>query len=526
MNRAPHPIHQTLLFFLSVGTLSALFMLRPASWDFIEFPRWSHLFEPSEKEIKPEDISMLLAAYSDSVTSHSDHPTVSLDSLNPMPEDSVSFRGLDVLKSEPIELVVAENTDVHARYNRSPPTDIHENILLRGTPKSFELLGRFFEQLDTVVKTSSLHVLHFGDSQIEGDRMTSFIRQAWQKRWGGSGPGFLSPIPTTPSLAMKQSWSTGWKRHARYGKRDTTIGHNRYGLLASFATHATDRPEATNAWLEFRPNLASYSSTRKAEVATLLLGQTASTGTVKCYRNEQLIASLHLPDDSIHVEIQVDLMDSLQFTDSSFENIRFEFEGTVPEVDAIGFSSKSGVVVHNIGMRGSSGTLFRQLDRTQLTAQLRAQKVGLVILQFGGNAVPYIADSSAVERYGHWFASQIRLFKQILPDTPVLVIGPSDMSTKVENQFVTYPMLEMVRSALAGAAWNEDALFWDVLQVMGGKGSMAAWVTSEPPLASSDHVHFTWRGAKHIAQLLDQSIDAEWSLWKDWKNKNIENPTP
>ena len=55
---------------------------------------------------------------------------------------------------------------------------------------------------------------------------------------------------------------------------------------------------------------------------------------------------------------------------------------------------------------------------------------------------------------------------------------------------------------------------------------MAAWVTSEPPLASSDHVHFTWRGAKHIAQLLDQSIDAEWSLWKDWKNKNIENPIP
>ena len=98
MNRAPHPIHQTLLFFLSVGTLSALFMLRPASWDFIEFPRWSHLFEPSEKEIKPEDISLLLAAYSDSVISHSNDLTTPLDSLNPMPKDSLSFRGLDVIR--------------------------------------------------------------------------------------------------------------------------------------------------------------------------------------------------------------------------------------------------------------------------------------------------------------------------------------------------------------------------------------------------------------------------------------------
>ena len=110
---------------------------------------------------KPEDISLLLAAYSDSVISQTNELTTPLDSLNPMPEDSLSFRGLDVIRSEEIDATVLVNTHVHARYNRSPPTDIHENIVLRGTPKSFELLGRFFEQLDTVVRTSSLHVLHF-----------------------------------------------------------------------------------------------------------------------------------------------------------------------------------------------------------------------------------------------------------------------------------------------------------------------------------------------------------------------------
>jgi lysophospholipase L1-like esterase len=44
---------------------------------------------------------------------------------------------------------------------------------------------------------------------------------------------------------------------------------------------------------------------------------------------------------------------------------------------------------------------------------------------------------------------------------------------------------------------------------------MAAWVQSDPPLASSDHIHFTPAGAKQIAELLRQSIQAEWTLWQN-----------
>ena len=85
---------------------------------------------------------------------------------------------------------------------------------------------------------------------------------------------------------------------------------------------------------------------------------------------------------------------------------------------------------------------------------------------------------------------------------------------------VTYPMLVPVRNALRRAALNEDVLYWDVFEVMGGAGSMAAWVASEPSLASSDHVHFTRRGAKKIASLLLQSLDAEWLAWKQWHTEN------
>ena len=180
----------------------------------------------------------------------------------------------------------------------------------------------------------------------------------------------------------------------------------------------------------------------------------------------------------------------------------------------------TGLVFHNIAMRGSSGTLFRQLDRTQFSTQLKSHDVGMILLQFGGNAVPYIADTVAVKRYGEWFASQIRLFQTILPNAALVVIGPSDMATKEGQYMVTYPMLLPVRNALRQAALNENVLYWDVFEVMGGAGSMAAWVASTPALASSDHVHFTRRGAKKIASLLLQSMDAEWVAWEHWYSEN------
>jgi lysophospholipase L1-like esterase len=144
----------------------------------------------------------------------------------------------------------------------------------------------------------------------------------------------------------------------------------------------------------------------------------------------------------------------------------------------------------------------------------------MILLQFGGNAVPYISDTAAVKRYGEWFASQIRLFQTILPNAAIVVIGPSDMATKEEQYMITYPMLVPVRNALRQAALNEDVLYWDVFEVMGGAGSMAAWVASSPALASSDHVHFTRRGAKKIASLLLQSLDAEWGAWEHWYSEN------
>ena len=56
------------------------------------------------------------------------------------------------------------------------------------------ILNSFFCKLDTLKKSQSpLRIVYFGDSQIEGDRITSTIRKQFQQKFGGAGIGLIAP---------------------------------------------------------------------------------------------------------------------------------------------------------------------------------------------------------------------------------------------------------------------------------------------------------------------------------------------
>lgn len=51
-------------------------------------------------------------------------------------------------------------------------------------------LHGFFVKLNSAATDKKkIHIFHYGDSQIEGDRMTAYIRQRIQNQFGGTGPG-------------------------------------------------------------------------------------------------------------------------------------------------------------------------------------------------------------------------------------------------------------------------------------------------------------------------------------------------
>lgn len=375
----------------------------------------------------------------------------------------------------------------------------------------------------------TMRILHYGDSQIEGDRITAYLRSSLQKEYGGSGPGWISLTEIVPSLSINYKFSEEWERYTVYGRSASKV-HKKYGILGTFSRFTPEKEivdadsmlvendeelipleeieirkstpagDTITAWCEISPSKMGYSGVRRFKKVRLAYGNATTPVKYRVFNGETLVEEGQLP--------LVDLYNELIFTfEETPQKLRFEFTGVEsPDFYGISLESHTGVLVDNIAMRGSSGTVFNKMDSRLLSAQFGRESVGLIILQYGGNSVPYIKSEKQAEDYGKWFQSQIRTLKRLNPNAAVIVIGPSDMSIKEKDKFVTYPYLDKVRDALKNAAFEQGAAYWDMYEAMGGKGSMPSWVNADPPLASTDHIHFAPAGSKLVAEWFYEAI--------------------
>ena len=124
----------------------------------------------------------------------------------------------------------------------------------------------------------------------------------------------------------------------------------------------------------------------------------------------------------------------------------------------------------------------------------------MVILQFGGNSLPYVTDKTKADNFGVYLKSQINSIKKLIPGVSVLVIGPSDMSVKDGSVYKTHPQLENLRDAIRKSAFETNSAFFDMYDCMGGYNSMLSWV--DQGIAAHDYIHFSPGGARKVAMLL------------------------
>jgi lysophospholipase L1-like esterase len=183
------------------------------------------------------------------------------------------------------------------------------------------------------------------------------------------------------------------------------------------------------------------------------------------------------------------------------------------EIYGIALDGEAGIAMDNIPMRGSSGEVFTGINSGILNQSYSKLDVGMIIMQFGGNAMPGIGSAARAEKYGEAIAAQIRYLQKLHPDAVILFIGPSDMSRNVGGSMQTWPFLVEVRDALKKAALENGAAFWDMFESMGGKNSMPLWVDARPQLAAPDYIHFTPRGAKKVAEFLFTALQNDYQLF-------------
>jgi hypothetical protein len=370
-------------------------------------------------------------------------------------------------------------------------------------------------------KKELIRILHYGDSQIEGDRVTSFIRDKLQKSFGGKGVGlFPAVVINNISPTFNHTISQNWKRYALNDTRDTTVNHRRAGVLASFSrllpVQSEDDKERLvyEGWIKLSRLNLSNKSTCEFSRCRLFYGHSTKPLTVELYENDKIAGSNILRPGKGLNEI------SWSFGQTPSE-ITLKFKGDdSPDFYALSFEDSTGIAVDNIPLRGSAGLEFAKLDPALLHDMFKKLNVKMVILEFGVNVVPNV-----ISDYGYYerlFYSQLEALRRIEPELNIIVMGVSDMSMKGNNGYESYPNIPKIRDAQKRAAFRANCAFWDTFEAMGGTNSMPSWVFANPPLAQKDFTHFSPGGARIIGEMFYNSFITEYNEYVKQLSMNKE----
>jgi lysophospholipase L1-like esterase len=539
---------------LVLGLMVLLFPESERSFVFNGTPPFVHLHDESDSNSK-EDVKLQFVSATD-LFYPKERIVVDLDS---------------VLGNLALDTMVEDTVVVDTSFKEP---EIDKKIQYVKIERS--VLYGFFEALLEVENGSEklIRILHYGDSQLEGDRISDYLRNKMQNRFGGYGPGIVLPIDVSHSrVSIRQSESRDWEKYAiysrkRHPKRHYGIGGSSYMFTGKYFVKIGEDTLYQNVYdsmiskkkLLVKPKLDTtpkndssmfeiveipFDSTkfhidtvykpiyeRKNTEYSWLRFRCASRSYPRVRKFNQ-VQLLYSSDDTVNLIVSVDGIDRIKHLPPApygskrlihqgwvTNEVMLKFTGASPVVFGVLLDGESGVAVDNFPMRGSSGTGYSMINKSIYKRQLESANVNLIIMQYGINVIPN--PQKNYDFYKRMFSSELAAIKQANPGVNILVIGPSDMSRKVAGEYVSYPNITKVRDAMQQAASDNDCAFWDLYSVMGGENAMVGWVNNKPALAAKDYTHFNSRGATYIGEMLFNAIMSDYTVWKS--TKSVANP--
>ena len=334
-------------------------------------------------------------------------------------------------------------------------------------------------------------ILHYGDSQIELDHITSRLRRYMQAAFGGGGPGMLPVSIITPNPNIHLGTAGELTHLASFGDSNAVRSNSNYGpMMQSFRLDGT---VALSLRTSNHKNIDN--AVKRFDKVTLVynnLGGTVNATAATNHSNDR---------KGIHADTwKID----------STDRFKVRVSGNA-DLYALMLDCGSGVAVDNIPMRGCSGQQFTLVNKDKLSDAYNKMDIGLIILQFGGNSVPYIKTTEAISTYCQSIGKQIEHLHRCCPQAKILFVGPSDMGRRSQGQFKTYAMLPPLVDSLIATALTHDAAYWSIYHAMGGENSMADWVAEG--YAGKDYIHFSQQGADLMGDRMAQAFENSHTLY-------------
>ena len=373
-------------------------------------------------------------------------------------------------------------------YDQSAPIVPIENFYADSIASPFD------DFVDKLIWGDDVRIAFMGDSFVEGDILSSDLRDGLQRCFGGRGVGFVHcDIPFATVRRTIKRTVKGWSSYSAMTPKKNPQEINEQffvsGYLAEGGAGATATWQSTNAFATLDSCCRSrilLLSREDSRVEVTLNGDTALRRTFDIRANQ-------LPQQ-IYVEAPV-------------KDVKMRVvEGRVSCYGA-SLEGNGGVTVDNLSMRSNSGhaifgtnaAVNRQID-TMLDYDV-------VVLQYGLNIME--AGKRNYAAYRDKLREIITYARHCFPRAAILLLGVSDRWVKNSESGVYEPIgsVDALTSYQRAAADSCGVAFWPISQAMALDGGMPAYTHNG--WASADHTHINFAGGRRVAQHLTAAIKAD-----------------
>ncbi len=219
------------------------------------------------------------------------HYIISLNKLFPSINEFVPEGIINALISGPEkgDIVLPKTTDTLRIF--AADNVVRDSLTTLVPEKSPIPLQRFLDSLR--LSKGQIRIIYYGDSQIEGDRITSYIRHILRKGHGGTGPGLF--LPLMPVMYTKSIWvrsSSNWKRYNYLSYKAGDILHRNLGPFMAICRYLPENDtikEIEKAYVRIRPSNFADSATADYENLRIFYGNTLGKVNIRVSGDDKLL---------------------------------------------------------------------------------------------------------------------------------------------------------------------------------------------------------------------------------------------
>ncbi|MBB3699791.1 hypothetical protein KMW28_01650 [Flammeovirga yaeyamensis] len=360
------------------------------------------------------------------------------------------------------------------------------------------ILYPFYRKLKNLSEHKEGHVkiLHLGDSHIQADLFSGWVRQRFYEnpQFQMSGRGFIFPfkaVKTNNPYNYKVSKIGEWK-----GQRCSISYHKSNWGAAGITAHTNQQFAKINVNVS-TDSIYSYSGNR-VDVYYPVNDKTQFTPVVQPLSNNARLQSVEKHDQYVSFKFDKAIKEfRLSFRKENKHQTQFSLRGFDVENDKM-----NGLTYSSVGVNGAKATSF--LRCKELNNDLKAIQPDLIILSLGTNDafVPPFYPTVFYQKY----LSLIEEIQTTLPEAAILITTPGDNLRK--SRYINKDNVKAIQE-LYKVAQERNLAVWDFFQVMGGLSSINKW--NEKSMTAGDKVHLNRSGYQYQGELLYRAIISDYN---------------